>query len=364
MRQPRWAALVLVILAAAIAPLAGGFAEESLGWRDPATGATHPTPPEISTIHDDMTYVLALAAGFSITDSQTLQLWNQLTDSELLPGAVVSYTNGGGSYPPVVNSGDPGVCTGVLPINRAKTIWPMPERMIVTSSVTSRYNVYTPFFHFPHQNAADLGALHDWAWGITTTLRAYEAYAWGNSSDLTVMSAKCLYTRTSVIATPVTLTAGSLPAFATYLHSLADSYSHKDCIDAMDALGMPWATHSTPPIDASVPACDYHPQTPDADDVHGREFYTYTDALRTDQAIHAVYGELVSRSLQYEGVYAPVSLSAVLSGTQTFSETLYTFVHQWTFDQPANRRAYADALATKIILYQGRQRIWLPAIRR
>ncbi len=364
-RHIRWLTLWLVVGLAAGAPLVGGFAEESLGWRDPATGVTHLTPPEISTVHDDLTYVLALAAGFSITDSQTLQIWDQLTDSELLPGAVVSYTNGGGTYPPVVNSGDPGVCTGVLPINRSKLIWPMPERMTVTDSVTSRYNVYTPFFHFPHQNANDIGALHDWAWGITTTLRAYEAYAWGNTADQTVMGAKCLYTRTSTINTPVTMAAGSLPAFATYLHSLADSYSHKDCIAAMDAMGMPWATHTTPPIDVSVPACDYHPNTPTADDVHGREFYTYTDSIRTDEAIHAVYAELTARSLQREGVYFPLGLNAALSGTQTLSDTLSVFVHQWTYDQPGNRRAYADALAAAVLsVRQARQQLWLPVIRR
>src|SRR5512147_625718 len=71
--------------------IAGAFAEEPLGWRDPATGLTY-DGVEISTVHDDMTYVLALAAGFTITDAKTLQTWNQLVDSEALPGAVVSYT--------------------------------------------------------------------------------------------------------------------------------------------------------------------------------------------------------------------------------------------------------------------------------
>lgn len=85
---------VVLALAASITP-AWAFAEEPIGWRDPATGVTYPDV-HINTIHDDLTYVMALAAGFSITDAKTLQVWDQLVDSEALPGAVVSYTNGGG----------------------------------------------------------------------------------------------------------------------------------------------------------------------------------------------------------------------------------------------------------------------------
>jgi hypothetical protein len=83
---------VAVVLALFIGvTLVGAFAEEPLGFRD--DGTTSPTPPEISTVHDDMTFVLALAAGFSITDAHTLRIWNQLTDSEILTGTRV-YSNG------------------------------------------------------------------------------------------------------------------------------------------------------------------------------------------------------------------------------------------------------------------------------
>ncbi len=97
-----------LILAIGLALIVGvaiafAFAEEPIGWRDPATGITYDAV-EISTIHDDMTYVLALAAGFNITDAKTLQVWDQLVDSEALPGAVVSYTNGGGAFYPSPNA--------------------------------------------------------------------------------------------------------------------------------------------------------------------------------------------------------------------------------------------------------------------
>ena len=57
--------------------LVWAFAEEPLGWRDPATGVTYDAV-DVSTVHDDMTYVLALAAGFDITRAKILQTWAQL----------------------------------------------------------------------------------------------------------------------------------------------------------------------------------------------------------------------------------------------------------------------------------------------
>ena len=329
--------------------IAGAFAEEPLGWRDPATGLTY-DGVEISTVHDDMTYVLALAAGFTITDAKTLQTWNQLVDSEALPGAVVSYTNGGGAFYTTPNSQT--ICGG-LPITHSQVIWPRWGDVTITNSVTTRFGPYSPFFHFPHiqgpRAASEIGALRDWGWGFTITLNAYEAYAWGlpGVPNSTVMQATCRYTRTAIAST--TIPAGSLAAFGTYLHSLADGYSHLDCITALDAISMPWATHTTPEIDGSYPACDYHPRTPTADDVHGREFFTYTDSIRTVDALRHVYTELAARSLGREGVYAPIGLDTIVSGTQTLSDTLAAFVHTWDFDQPKARRDYADQLAVKIL---------------
>jgi hypothetical protein len=334
-------------IAIALAVLTGvalvwAFAEEPLGFRDPATGQVYQLEdgyPEISTIHDDLTYALALAAGFSITDSQILQIWNQLVDSEALPGAVVSYTNGGGAFYPAPNPAT--VCTAppYLPI-----AWPRWEDMIVSTSVTSRFGPYSPFFHFPHKSGPyadqDIGALRNWGWGLTSTLVAYEAYAWGGA---TVMQATCRYTRTAVITTSIE--AGSLQAFATYLHSLADAYSHQDCIAAMDNLGMPWATHTT----VGIPECLYHPQSMQSDDVHGREFFTYTESYsHTDPAILAVYSELVTRSLQREGQYWPISLDTRITGTLTLGQALYNFVHTWDYDHAAERRDYADMIAKAV----------------
>ena len=369
MNQPRIKSLPMgrLLLAIGLAlvvgvAIAGAFAEEPVGWRDPATGTTY-DGVDVGTVHDDMTYVLALAAGFNITDAKTLQTWNQLVDSEALPGAVVSYTNGGGAFYTVPNSQT--ICGGSA-IAHSQVIWPRWDSFTVTDSVTSRYGPYMPFFHFPHISGTlatrDIGALHDWAWGLTNTLVAYEAYAWSapGPQNSTVMQATCRYTRTAVITTSIA--AGSLPAFATYLHTLADGYSHLDCITLMDSLGMPWPTHTTPEIDGSYPACDYHPRNIQADDVHGREFYTYTDSLRTDLALRAVYAQLVARSLAGEGSYPPLDLNAPISSTATFSQALSTFVHQWDFNHAAERRAFADHLAQLVMMQ--RYRIYLPVMLR
>lgn len=352
------AATLLTLFAGAILALA--FAEEPITFRDPYSGEL--TDEEVSTIHDDLTYVLALAAGFSVSDSITLQIWNQLVDSEALgPGDAISYTNGGGAfYPPP----DADAICGGKP--HAKSLWPRPGDVVISTSVTSRFGIYSPFFHFPHQTPAEIGALRDWGWGVTDRLVGYEAYAWGGPAALTVMDASCLYTRSVVITAP--MAAGSLAAFATYLHTLADAYSHLDCIAAMDALGRPWATHTTPPFDQSVPACDYHPRNPQADDVHGREFYTYTDSLRTDAAIRAVYAELVARSSTGEGRFRPIGLDEPLSGlagSPTLSQTLAAFVHTWDFDAAAQRRAYADGVAAAVLAQRlGRRRVYLPVMLR
>lgn len=347
-----WLVMATIVPLLAIVTLVWAFAEERLTFRDPHTGQT--TDDEISTIHNDLSYALALAAGFSVADSRTLQIWNQLVDSEQLgPDDAVAYTNCSGAF---YSTPDPDAVCGWKP--HSNVIWPLWDLVKDPGScVTSRFGPYSPFFHFPHQNDQELGALHDWAWGLTDTLIGYEAYAWGGPADFTVMQAKCLYTRTAVITTGIE--AGSLEAFGTYLHSLADSYSHQDCIAALDSISMPWATHTL----AGYPACNYNPASPQSDDVHGREFGDYADTQRTDAAILHIYNELVARSLQREGLYPPISLAAPISGTETLSDVLHTFVHEWGYDQPENRRVLADQLAGAVLAQRlPDRRVYLPLI--
>ncbi len=159
----------------------------------------------------------------------------------MLPSTPVSYTYGNaGFYTP------PNPVVDCIGKNRARKIWPTGKFDADTSAVTSRFGPYSPFFHFPHLNSANLSALHDWAWGNSDTLEGYEAYAWGRPVDFTLMQAVqnngCIITRTVTISMPVA--AGSLEVFATYLHTLGDAYSHADCLDALasQASPAPWGT--------------------------------------------------------------------------------------------------------------------------
>ncbi len=349
-----------------------GFAEEELGFRD-RDGTYYPPrgdfPAErISTVHDDLTLALALAAGFTITDSHTLRIWNQLVDSEVLPSAPVSYTYGNaGFYTP------PNPLVACIGKNHARQIWPTGRFDPDTSAVTSRFGPYSPFFHFPHLAGSDLQSLHDWARGITNTLTGYEAYAWGRLADFTLMQAVqhggCIITRTVTISMPVA--AGSLEAFATYLHTLGDAYSHLDCLDALAAHTppAPWGTHTVPALgDPSIYACDYNPIDPQNNDAHGREFgAVYTDTQRTITAAQAIYAELSARSLAREGVYLPLPLTTTLtvSDTETTLDgAIVHFVTAWDYDEPTHRREYVDGLV-QALLSQPRtliKRVYVPLV--
>jgi len=183
----------------------------------------------------------------------------------------------------------------------------------------------------------------------------------------------CLITRSVTISMP--LSAGSLPAFATYLHSLADAYSHADCLQALEANTppAPWGTHTVPPPplgDASIYACDYNPSNPQNDDAHGREFGAiYTDTGRTIAAARTIYSALATRAWQREGVYLalPLTTTLTVSGTTTSLDgTIIHFVTGWDYAAPSYRREYIDKLL-EALLAQPRQpisRLFLPLVRR
>ncbi len=369
-RQFLYAAVVLGLCLLAGTASIWGFAEEELGFRD-RDGTYYPPNgdfPEgrISTVHDDLTLALAIAAGFTFTDSQTLRIWDQLVDSEVLPSTPVSYTYGNaGFYTP------PKPAIACLGKNHARQVWPTAKFDPETSAVTTRFGPYSPFFHFPHLNGSDLSSLHDWAWGITDTLQGYEAYAWGGTLDFTLMQAVqnggCIITRTVTISMPIP--SGSLEAFATYIHTLGDAYSHEDCMHALaeQTPPAPWGTHTVPALgDTSIYACDYNPTDPKNNDAHGREFGSvYSDTQRTINAARAIYAELSARGLSREGVYVPLPLTTTLtvSGTETSLEgAIEHFVTGWAYDEPSRRREYADRLveALRGLPRTAIKRVYLP----
>lgn len=326
---------------------ASAFGVEPVFFINPADDL--PTDDPVSSIHNDLTYVLALAAGLSEADSQTLQIYDQLTESEQLgPGSTVAYTNCTGSFPPTP---DPAmVCAPGT--NGADVQWPLKSKMKDPAAcVTSAYGPYGPFFHFPRNVPSSLGALHDWAWGTAPGLIGTSAYAWDSAGSL--LDAKCTYIQ-GPESIQTGMSAGSLQAFGTYLHSLADFYSHQTCQSQLSGIGFPWGTHTipTPPATQKIYVCDYDPAHPTSVDAHGREFGATSDSAHTDAAILAVYAELSEWSTKKGGSYAPLPLSAVLAGipgSPTLQQALYTFVHTWTYAQAQERRNYADLMRLEIL---------------
>lgn len=350
--------LLMVMLFALGFSLAGGFAEETAYFIDPYAVPTVTTDDAISTVHNDMTYALALAAGFSEDDSRTLQIYNQLVDSEALGvTSTVTYTNCSGSFKPNPVSGTSAVCPNGD--GNAQVIWPMWENMQdKTTCFTSRFGPYSPFFHFPNNNAQELGAIRAWAWGQTDSLQGYSAYAWGGLIAGRILEAACTYKQYETIDTG-DVKAGSLEAFGTYLHSMADYYSHRDCLAALAALPVPapWGTHTQKQLngDPRVYACDYNPANWQNDDAHGREFGPVYpgDAARTKLALKMVFQELSARSLWKEGLSYPLTLATPLSipsvpAVTDLESAIDYFVDHWNYDAPLQRRTFVDNLVWAI----------------
>lgn len=186
-----------------------------------------------------------------------------------------------------------------------------------------------------------------------------------------VQSDGCIITRTVTISMPVP--AGSPEAFATYLHTLGDAYSHADCPNALAAQTppAPWGTHTVPALgDTSVYTCDYNSANPQNGDAHGREFGSvYTDTQRTIAAAREIYRELSARSPWREGTYAPLPLTTTLTvrGTEmTLDGVIIHFVTAWDYDESAYRREYMDSLVDAL-LSQPRTliaRVYLPLVLR
>jgi hypothetical protein len=328
------------------------YAEEDLRFRDPLTAQL--SDDLISTIHSDLTFALALAAGFTVDDAATMLVWDQLVDTEIIgPELTPWYSGCLGSFP---EPPDPaGICDGS--VDTSIVAWPLYSAMKDPETcVFSRFGPYSPFFHFP-RFGDEITAIRDWAMGNVPELVGYEAYAWGGP---TVMTATCTLTRPSIIDTG--LAAGSLEAFSVYIHSLGDSWSHKNCIEDLDSLDppAPWPTHTLLAVTQDE-TCRYNPASPDNQDVHGREFgFTYPlDSFRTIQGAFAIYGEMMNRSDWVEGQYEPMTMDTVLEfmdGTPTLEEAIRFFIVNWTYDEPASRRSYADEMAAAI-LAQRRQAI-------
>jgi len=322
--------------------------------------------PGVSSIHFDLVGAFAVAAGFSVTDAATLQAYSQGTDSGKLPGANPVYVfdanpNNYPLAPPITSVITSTICPS--PATTAPTVTlgstdVMTENGNTIEEFTSRFGPYGVFFHEPHNRPDELGAIHDWAFGKTDVLtgvvtfgysstvtsvwpRVYQAKQMGNIYAATA----CFVTETVRIDTG-SIQPGSLKAMGIYLHSLGDYWSHRDCISAVDSLGLPFAAHVyTPGIRLNDPL---YPCRWDSHKVEFGPANTYPESNRTFTGTVEVYEALYAYALQSNRtLYRPISLTD--EGDHILN-TLYEFVHDTGLATNTRigltRRTVADQLRT------------------
>jgi hypothetical protein len=353
--------VVICCVALGAAERAFSFAEEPIGFKDPRSHLVW-QDDKVSTIHTDLVYALALAAGFSEEDAGTIMIWDQLVDSlKLGPGSDVVYTNCLGSTPPAPDPSDPGVCDNGGELERQ--IWPTKEYED-SSCTTDRHGPYATNFHWLHQTDDEIGEAKKWARGEKDHLEGWAVYAWGGYTE-SLLNARCQYKRWDVI--DIGIRPGTLEAYATYLHMLADTYSHVDCLNSVGGL-YPFVTHTQQQDDSDqCPYCSncyYTPPIPHNGDTHGQEFgdpaSTGKRAHRTYEAAIAVFNALTERSIEREGVYVPIKLADTLPmmGGVTLDQAIRNFAYTWAYqnqhlganpgEYAENRRAYAERIAVAV----------------
>ena len=297
---------------------------------------------EVSSVHFDLVGALAVAAGFSVTDAATIQLYSQLTDSGWITGSQV-YSFTATSFPsaPSLSS----VMTTTYcpsPATTAPTLtMGMTTDVECPGCFTSRWGPYNIFFHLPHDRPHELGAIRAWAFGDTPTLSGVATFGYSSTVPFDWYGLVNIYDTTSCFVTETVavdtggISAGSLESLGIYLHSLGDYWSHQECIEAADAEGKPFAAHVavTGPRDPLWP-CRWL--------MHSAEFGHTPDSDRTFSGTLAVYQEMVAFAKQSDRpLYRSIPLTAE---DNHIYDTLYDFVHTSTAFNPGPRRDIADEL--------------------
>ncbi|MBI3960696.1 MAG: hypothetical protein HY328_17945, partial [Chloroflexi bacterium] len=342
------AALLLTSLATTVA-----YDEEGIPFYDPLS-PTHPenAEQEVSSIHFDLVSALALAAGFSEEDAATIQLYSQLTDSSVLSTTETTYNFDATSWPQAPSVQD-------VPASED-----CPSPQTTTDSVTmggttlvecpgcftSRWGPYGVFFHMPHDNPQELGAIRAWAMGEVSKLTAQ--VTWGYSSTVpftweplytianvaNIYEATACFTKTTVDAADTgSVQPGTLAALGIYLHALGDHWSHQECIQAADAQDKPFAAHVTVkgPQDP-LWACRWT--------MHDAEFgnETVMDSERTYTGTVAIYDAILAYAAAsnrpiFQAIPQDAEGNAIDNALKTFAETGHSAYEE--------RRSQAQALA-------------------
>lgn len=279
----------------------------------------------VSTHHLHLTRALAHCAGMpALTDlrnpmdplvspdearlAEQLALHDELTDQGTITGTgadgtMVTWSNvdtDDWSYglPTAADVGCADTAKMVYPILQrlpdTEGAFPQPFWDPSSGWFTHRFGPWAGFFHFPQDDdlADDLETLRSFAMGATDSLSARSLYGFGADSANT-WSGSCYDQRLETVATGA-MTPGSVAAFATYLHSLGDSYSHRMCRDHwLHRQTPPWYYHTPPETLQATCAFNDHTFEFGCPDTRRRAGFLEGTI---DGAI-AVYGELVGYAL-------------------------------------------------------------------
>ncbi len=226
----------------------------------------------VSTHHTHLTRALAYCAGFpALTDhrnpinplvapdaaqwAERIALNDELTDQGTITGQDANgnpvgpvWTNlntEDWSYtlPSAATVGCADDLTMVYPITQSNVPPPIPNQAFfdpASGFFTHRFGPWAGQFHFAQDDALadDLAVLRAFAFGEAETLQARSLYGFG-AAGANAWSGGCYDQRIETVATGA-MEPGSVEAFATYLHSLGDSYSHRMCREH-------WLHRQTPP---------------------------------------------------------------------------------------------------------------------
>lgn len=270
-------AIALILALAAGAGPAFGYAGEA-GSGDGPDAAYQGLV--VSTHHTQLTRALAYCAGFpALTDlrnpinplvspddaqwAERIALNDELTDQ----GTITGQDPDGNPVGPVwsnLNTEDwtyqlPGAqevgCqdgqTMVYPITQRLPPGVIPRQPLFDPAsgwFTHRFGPWAGQFHFPQDDtlADDLAVLRAFAVGDSETLTSRSLYGFGAASA-NAWSGACYDQRLETVQTGG-MAPGSVEAFATYLHSLGDSYSHRMCrLHWQHRQNPPWYYHTPPP---------------------------------------------------------------------------------------------------------------------
>ncbi len=362
--KTKWSRWLLLALSTFVPLLALGglllltsvqaWSEEEISYFDPLDYSPldqrETVSPTVSSIHFDLVGALAIAAGFSITDAATIQAYSEGVDAGNLPAVnpVYTFTANPDNYPvapPITSVVTSTICPSPTTTGPEVSMGSTTLMTECLECFTDRFGPFGVFFHMPHDRPSELGAIEAWAFGLTDTLVGQVIFGYSSTAEFewqdpvynVYETTPCFVTETAVVDTG-NIQAGSLRAFAIYLHSLGDHWSHKECIVAADSEGYPFAAHVAVkgPNDPLWPCRWTH---------HHKEFgppQLYPDSNRTFSGTLALYDALTRYATQSDlPVYRPIPLTAE---NNHIYEAMYTFVHTTTFSLPEARRKVADDL--------------------